>query len=79
MRGFSFGRLAAEYHMGNTVAIASESIPSAFVQPEARRRTFVIGVLGCGTVGGGVVDRLLADRRDRSGPRSASAASSSEI
>ena len=28
---------------------------------EQRRRTIVIGVLGCGTVGGGVVDRLLRD------------------
>ncbi len=40
------------------MALASELLPPASVQ---RRRTIVVGVLGCGTVGGGVVERLLAD------------------
>jgi homoserine dehydrogenase len=47
--------------VGNIVAIASEPVDSARAVSELRRRTFVIGVLGCGTVGGGVVDRLLND------------------
>jgi homoserine dehydrogenase len=47
--------------VGNIVAIASEPVASARGASELRRRTFVIGVLGCGTVGGGVVERLLAD------------------
>lgn len=49
--------------MGNIVAIASEPVESARAFAEGRRRTIVIGVLGCGTVGGGVVDRLLNDGR----------------
>jgi homoserine dehydrogenase len=45
------------------VAIASELIESARAVQKGHRRTIVIGVLGCGTVGGGVVDRLLSEGR----------------
>jgi homoserine dehydrogenase len=61
MRGFLFRPSQVESVVGKTVAIASELVESKPAVPEVRRRTIVIGVLGCGTVGGGVVDRLLTD------------------
>ncbi len=60
MRGF--------FVSGDIVAIASELIESASTAPGSHRRTIVIGVLGCGTVGGGVVDRLLKDGRIHGSP-----------
>lgn len=61
MRGFLFRPFPVESVVGTIVAIASEPVEAVRAAPGARRRTIVIGVLGCGTVGGGVVDRLLRD------------------
>ncbi|MGH7709506.1 MAG: homoserine dehydrogenase [Vulcanimicrobiaceae bacterium] len=43
------------------MALAPEIFPDRASQTASRRRTVVVGVLGCGTVGGGIVARLLAD------------------